>query len=91
MVNDAQWRLAVLERDDYQCQAKVVRECPGGACHAHHRKLRRHCSKAERADTTNGVGVCLPCHDWIHAHFPEALELGLRIRASAAITPYRAC
>lgn len=81
-------RKAALERDDYRCMAAVVRQCPGQAHHAHHRKLRPHCTDAERHDLANLVSVCVLCHEWIHKHFPEAEALGLRISAYAPIEPF---
>lgn len=86
-LSEGEMRELCLERDQYRCQAKVVRECPGNAWRAHHRKLRTHCSQAERQNLDNLTSVCDPCHNWIHANFIEACELGLRISSSAKISP----
>ena len=64
------WSKAVRARDGYTCQ-----RCGREAVHARHiaPRGRRHDLKYE---LSNGIAVCLACHDWIHAHPKQATEQG---------------
>jgi hypothetical protein len=57
----AKWRIAVFERDGFKC-----RLCGnGGKFHAHHvESIAEHPERI--IDVTNGITVCIPCHESIH-------------------------
>lgn len=52
--------------------------CWGMASQLHHRKHRRH------GDDSPGnlLAVCVPCHNWIHAHPSSSYERGWLIRGN---------
>lgn len=56
------WRRYVFQRDNYTCQA-----CGqwGGRLHPHH-KDGFHWAVERRADLSNGVTLCVPCHTDFH-------------------------
>ena len=57
-----QWRMSVLERDNYTCQAcKVI----GGKLIAHHIENFAQ-NKSKRIDIKNGVVLCKECHKEFH-------------------------
>ena len=57
-----QWRIKVIERDNYTCQ-----ECGqiGGDLQAHHIKDWAN-NKKERYLIRNGVTLCIECHKYVH-------------------------
>ena len=61
-----EWRTSVYERDSYTCQ------CCGdnwsGKLNAHH-KDGYHWCKERRLDVTNGVTLCVPCHNKFHEEY----------------------
>ena len=60
-----EWRGAVYERDDYTCQKCCTR---GGELRAHHKDCW--CNHTERRfDESNGVTLCVGCHNEIHHIF----------------------
>lgn len=81
-MNDAQWAIAVKERDGWQC-----RRCGGtyayrgGGLHAHHIFTRSR--RSARHLLENGITLCAPkCHPWAHSHPRDFLawavdELGI--------------
>ena len=54
----------VRQRSKHQCEAKTD-VCIGSGQHIHHRKLR---SQGGTNSEANLIDVCMPCHEWIHAH-----------------------
>lgn len=55
---DREWRVAVFERDEYQCQECGVR---GGRLEAHH--IQPYKAKPElRYELSNGLTLCIDCH-----------------------------
>lgn len=60
-----QWRKAVYKRDEYTCQCcgKV-----GGSLEAHHKDAYHWC-RERRTDVSNGVTVCLDCHNSFHYEY----------------------
>lgn len=61
------WRIAVYERDDYTCQ-----DCgQKGYLHAHHIEFWSQ-NVERRYDVTNGVTLCVPCHDRRHGRKARA-------------------
>ncbi len=73
----AEWAVAVKARDQ-MCQAgsQVARTmyCRGYATDAHHVLPR---SAGGPDEMWNGIGLCTPCHMWVHDHRIEAQEIGL--------------
>lgn len=57
----AAWRTAVYQRDNYTCQDCGTR----GYLHAHHIEFWSQ-NIERRYDVTNGVTLCVPCHDRRH-------------------------
>lgn len=59
------WREKVFSRDDYTCQKCDKR---GGDINAHH--IKPFCIYPDlRFDISNGLTVCIPCHNLIHAGY----------------------
>lgn len=56
------WRLAVLERDNYTCQ---LCGCTNTPLHAHHKRLWAYYPN-DRFDLDNGICLCATCHRNIH-------------------------
>jgi predicted restriction endonuclease len=75
-LSDAEWTLAVMERDGYRCQAAIVGVCCryhltddiGAVLQAHHIKPR---SKGGRNTLDNGLTCCARCHHDIHHVDPK--------------------
>lgn len=61
----ASWRLGVLERDDFTCQACGQR---GGRLEAHHLSSFRK-DRDKRYSLENGATTCKPCHRAFHMEF----------------------
>ena len=57
-----QWRIAVLERDNYTC---AHCEQIGGKLHVHHIKTAK-LNKEIRLDINNGIVLCNKCHSNLH-------------------------
>lgn len=71
-----QMRETIAEQAAYRCQAKTPR-CSGQLDQVHHRKGR------DGELLTNPeylLGVCEPCHSYIHSHPSESYERGWMIR-----------
>ncbi len=66
----AEWKRAVLERDDHICQ-----RCGGVATVAHHVAMRNRRPDL-RLEISNGVALCDPCHTHVHRHPKESAEQG---------------
>lgn len=62
------------------CEAKIDGVCTGRAVHRHHVRRR---SQGGTDDRSNTRDLCMPCHEWIHAHPAHAYELGLLKRGRA--------
>jgi 5-methylcytosine-specific restriction endonuclease McrA len=64
---NADWRKAVLERDNYTCRSCGARSEPGKfvLMHAHHIKGFAEYPEL-RFDIDNGMTLCVPCHFKIH-------------------------
>lgn len=64
------WRIAVLKKDDYTCQACGVR---GGRLIAHHKEpWAKH--PELRYDVGNGISLCPACHDKAHNRVQKPLS-----------------
>ena len=72
------------QRSRFACEAAVDGVCAGCAVHAHHRRRR---GQGGSDHPQNLLHVCFECHDWIHAHPTQAVELGLLEHTSAANGP----
>ena len=57
-----QWRISVLDRDEWTCQNCLTKE---GQLHAHHIKPWA-LYKDLRYDVNNGVTLCRSCHELLH-------------------------
>lgn len=75
-----EWRTAkkqVRLRAEGRCEASAAIGCEGTGSCFHHRKLRSH-GGSNTAD--NGLLVCVPCHDYIHAHPSLSYSRGWMVR-----------
>jgi 5-methylcytosine-specific restriction endonuclease McrA len=75
----------VRKRSKYQCEAKTD-VCIGGGQHVHHRKLR---SQGGTNSEANLIDVCMPCHEWIHAHPALSYQRGWLLHGHDEETPLR--
>ena len=60
-------RTLQVDADGYEwhrCEARIAAHCTGYHQHTHHRTPRR-CGDHS---PTNLLGVCRPCHEYIHGH-----------------------
>jgi hypothetical protein len=72
-----EWRVAVLERDEYKCQHC---EKTGGRLHAHHLKtFKMHPDL--RYDVDNGVTLCNKCHEDLHIANVDHKTFIIKLRA----------
>lgn len=83
-----QWRLLVLDRDQYQCQLRYPGRCIGTATEADH--IIEYSRGGSEFDPNNGQAACTPCHAhktaldanqqrWANrAHYDEGTHPGLR-------------
>lgn len=71
-------RAAIRRRSGGMCEAKVSEYCRRFAEHVHHVLRRPHCTQQDLSD---GLDVCMVCHEWIHAHPAESERLGLLRRS----------
>lgn len=62
------------------CEAAIDDVCTGRAVHRHHVRRR---SQGGTNDATNTRDLCMPCHEWIHAHPAKAYDLGLLARGTS--------
>lgn len=71
---DEQTRTWIKDRDGWVCVARVSPDCTGRPDRCHHVWLA---SAGGPDESWNGITVCVPCHDWIHAHPTTAEARGL--------------
>ncbi len=60
------WRKAVYERDNYTCQCCGSKKSGNGNLNAHHKDGYHWCIE-RRHDVTNGVTLCIECHNEFHS------------------------
>ncbi|CAB0888594.1 HNH endonuclease [Corynebacterium diphtheriae] len=70
-------RAKVLTRSGFRCEAGVPEAgCTGRVGALHHRLFR---SRGGGHTVWNLVGICVPCHLWIHANDHAAKRYGLSV------------
>jgi hypothetical protein len=70
-------RSAVIARSGGRCELRVAANCARIVHHVHHIRRR---SQGGGDDADNLLGVCSPCHDYVHAHPDWAQRHGALVR-----------
>ena len=84
-------REQVFARSGGACEAGATQDCTGRCEQVHHR-AGRHISDPHQLG--NLLGVCEPCHRWVHGHPEEARNRGWSLSRhsdpNARIRPFQA-
>lgn len=80
---EAEGRAMVMHRALGMCEVQVVPGCRQGEPEWHHRQSRR----ADDHRPSNGLAVCRPCHNWLHAHPREAVAHGWIVLVAGNLPP----